>query len=140
MLLLMLRRLPPAMPLQRFLAECRRIGVSPDQVLAEAQIPLARLRDWQARGQVPLRSRWRVADALWYLELQQMLAAAGIERCVWFEDFRPGREHPKKVLQTMNTHFEGCDCCRARIAYIRDTFRPRPAFGFAASLVDLLPQ
>ncbi len=127
------------MPVARFLAECKRIGVSPDRILAEAQIPLVRLRDWEARGQVPLRSRWRVADALWCVELHQALASAGIERC-WFEDSRPGRAHPKKILEAMNAHFASCERCRARIAYIRDEFRPRPEVSLTTFLVDLLPQ
>jgi hypothetical protein len=79
---------PPPASLDEFLGECRRSWISPEEVLEEAEIPAGRLRAWQASRRIPLRSRLRVADCLWYLELQKELRQADIQQCSWCEEWR----------------------------------------------------
>lgn len=137
-----------------FIAARERLGLTPDELAAELDLPPTITAAWE-HGSVAVPRRyaeelqWRVAAT----ERAEALEASGLPECDWSADWdaKPlpdGLSAQGAHFEAFNRHAASCATCLAREQYIAERFpamprRPFPgAMGLLAAVterVDRLP-
>ncbi|MBW3570181.1 MAG: helix-turn-helix transcriptional regulator [Gemmatimonadetes bacterium] len=108
----------------RQLAEGRqRIGWSQEQLARAVDVPVDRVREWEAATvPVPRRAAWHIEEKLAWAEYEAGVRRAGIPVCEWAEawdatPFPADDEGMLKSLEELQAHEKECPVCIARQRY-----------------------
>lgn len=89
----------------------------------DISIPL--LRKWERTGDVPRGERRTIEWGLWAIRRDRVLEESGLPECEWLEENVDEDSVPD--WQVLEQHFETCDVCAMRDAYIDEHVGPQPA-------------